>query len=52
MLAQRLGCSPSTVKRHLRWERQEAAPRTTAPNPSVAEVHAVAAVATGVPRAT
>jgi hypothetical protein len=52
MLAQRLGCSPSMGKRHLRWERREPAPRTIAPKPPVAEVLAAAAVATGVPRAT
>jgi hypothetical protein len=40
------------VKRHLRWERREPAPRTIAPKPTVAEVLAAAAVATGVPRAT
>jgi AraC-like DNA-binding protein len=43
-LAQRLGCSLSTVKRHLRRERRQPAVRTASPRPSVAEVVAVAAV--------
>jgi hypothetical protein len=50
-LAQRLGCSLSTVKRHLRRERREPAARTAATKPSVAEVVAVAAVVTGSPLA-
>jgi hypothetical protein len=48
-LAQRLGCSLSTVKRHLRRERRQPAPRTAAPKPSAAEVVAVAAIVTGSP---
>jgi Transcription factor WhiB len=49
MLAQRLGCSLSTVKRHLRRERRQPAARTAPPRPSVAEVVAVAAIVTGSP---
>ena len=48
-LAQRLGCSLSTVKRHLRRERRQPSARTAAPKPTVAEVVAVAAVVTGSP---
>jgi hypothetical protein len=50
-LAQRLGCSLSTVKRHLRRERRQAAARTAPQRPSVAEVVAVAAIVTGSPLA-
>ena len=50
-LAQRLGCSLSTVKRHLRRERREPSARTAAPKPIVAEVIAVAAIVTGSPLA-
>jgi hypothetical protein len=48
-LAQRLGCSLLTVKRHLRRERRRPAARTTAPKPIVAEVLAVAAIVTSSP---
>lgn len=37
-LAQRLGCSLSTIKRKLRRERQEPATRRTVPRPSPAQV--------------
>jgi hypothetical protein len=48
MLAQRLGCSLSTVKRHLRRERREPSGRTDAvTRPSVDEVLAAAAGVTG-----
>jgi DNA-binding MarR family transcriptional regulator len=50
-LARRLGCSLSTVKRHLRRERRQPAARIAPPRPSVAEVVAVAAVVTGSPPA-
>ena len=49
-LAQRLGCSLSTVKRHLRRERREPSARTATPKPTVAEVLAAAAIVTGEPR--
>jgi DNA-binding CsgD family transcriptional regulator len=45
-LAQRLGCSLSTVKRHLRSERREPTARTTKPKPSVTDVLAAAATVT------
>jgi hypothetical protein len=48
-LAQRLGCSLSTVKRHLRRERRQPSARAAAPKPTVAEVVAVAAIVTGSP---
>ena len=44
-LAQRLGCSLSTVKRHLRRERREPVTRTV-PKPTIAEVLAVPAIVT------
>ncbi len=48
MLAHRLGCSLSTVKRHLRRERREPSGRTGAvTKPSVDEVLAAAASVTG-----
>jgi hypothetical protein len=50
-LAQRLGCSLSTVKRHLRRERRQSSARTAAPKRTVAEVIAVAAIVTGSPLA-
>jgi hypothetical protein len=50
-LARRLGCSLSTVKRHLRRERRQPAARTAAPRPSVTEVVDVAAIVTGSPLA-
>ena len=43
-LAQRLGCSLSTVKRHLRRERREPTTRTDQPKPTVADVLAAAAI--------
>jgi Transcription factor WhiB len=43
MLAQRLGCSLSTIKRHLRRERREPTPRIAPARPTVAEVRAAAA---------
>ena len=46
LLAQRLGCSLSTVKRHLRRERREPTAHTTKPKPTVAEVLAAAATVT------
>jgi hypothetical protein len=49
-LAQRLGCSLSTVKRHLRRERGEPSARTATPKPTVAEVLAAAATVTREPR--
>ena len=50
MLAQRLGCSLSTVKRHLRRERREPSQGTAvAAKPTVEEVLAAAAVVTGSP---
>jgi hypothetical protein len=45
-LAQRLGCSLSTVKRHLRRERREPSTRTDQPKPKVADVLAAAATVT------
>ena len=49
-LAQRLGCSLSTVKRHLRRERRQPSARDAAPKPTVAEVVvAVAAIVSGSP---
>jgi hypothetical protein len=48
-LAQRLGCSLSTVKRHLRRERRQPATRGATSKPSVADVIAVAAIVTGSP---
>lgn len=49
-LAQRLGCSLSTVKRHLRAERRSPAPATVArPAPTVAQVVAAAAEVTQTP---
>jgi hypothetical protein len=50
-LAQRLGCSLSTVKRHLRRERRQPVARTAPPRPSVAAVVAVTAIVTGSPLA-
>jgi Transcription factor WhiB len=50
MLAHRLGCSLSTVNRHLRRERREPSGRTAATaKPSVHEVLAAAAIVTGTP---
>jgi hypothetical protein len=50
VLARRLGCSLSTVKRHLRRERTATStPETACPRP---ELHRVLAVATEVTRAT
>lgn len=49
MLAQRLGCSLSTVKRHLRRERREPTTETSKLEPTVAEVVAAAAVVTRSP---
>jgi hypothetical protein len=43
MLAQRLGCSLSTIKRHLRRERREPSAGTAAPKPTIDEVLATAA---------
>jgi hypothetical protein len=48
-LTQRLGCSLSTVKRHLRRERRQPAARAAAAKPRVAEVVAVTAIVTGSP---
>lgn len=42
-LAQRLGCSLSTIKRHLRRERQEPTPRRTTTRPLPSQVLQVAA---------
>jgi hypothetical protein len=42
-LAQRLGCSLSTVKRHLRRERREPTARAAAHKPTIAEVLAATA---------
>jgi len=51
LFAQRLGCSLSTVKRHLRRERREATSRTVPSKPTVAEVLAAAAeVQSSLPR--
>jgi hypothetical protein len=48
MLAHRLGCSLSTVKRHLRRERREPSAETVTPTrPTVNEVLAAAAVVVG-----
>jgi hypothetical protein len=48
MLAHRLGCSLSTVKRHLRRERREPSAETVTPaRPTVNEVLAAAAVVVG-----
>jgi hypothetical protein len=49
LLAQRLGCSLSTVKRHLRRERRDPTTRTTPHKPTVSEVLAAAAVVTSSP---
>jgi len=49
MLAQRLGCSLSTVKRHLRRERREPSTETSKLEPTVADVVAAAAVVTRSP---
>jgi hypothetical protein len=49
LLAQRLGCSLSTVKRHLRRERRDPTTRTTPPKPTVSEVLAATAVVTSSP---
>jgi Transcription factor WhiB len=49
MLARRLGCSLSTIKRHLRRERRKLASSHSAPKPSVAEVVNAAALVTGSP---
>ena len=50
MLADRLGCSLSTVKRHLRRERREPSGGTAvAAKPTIAEVLAAAAEVTGSP---
>jgi hypothetical protein len=46
-LALRLGCSLSTVKRHLRRERREPVVRAPSAKPTVPEVLAAAAVVTG-----
>ena len=46
-LAQRLGCSLSTVKRHLRRERRKPTERTATSKPTVAEVLTATAVVTG-----
>ncbi len=46
-VAQRLGCSLSTVKRHLRRERSEPAPRRTASRPVPLQVLQVAATVVG-----
>jgi Transcription factor WhiB len=52
MLAQRLGCSLSTVKRHLRRERREPSAETVTPTqPTVNEVLTAAAVVVGTPSA-
>jgi hypothetical protein len=52
MLAQRLGCSLSTVKRHLRRERREPSAETVTPTqPTVEEVLTAAAVVVGTPSA-
>jgi hypothetical protein len=50
-LAQRLGCSLSTVKRHLRRERRAPAARSSAQKPTIAAVVAAAASVTGSPHA-
>ena len=49
LLAQRLGCSLSTVKRHLRRERRDPTTQPTAHKPTVSEVLAAAAVVTSSP---
>lgn len=52
MLAQRLGCSLSTVKRHLRRERREPSAKTVTPtHPTVNEVLTAAAAVVGTPSA-
>ena len=52
MLAQRLGCSLSTVKRHLRRERREPSAKTVTPTrPTVNEVLTAAAAVVGTPSA-
>jgi len=52
MLAQRLGCSLSTVKRHLRRERREPSVGMVTPTyPTVNEVLTVAAAVVGTPSA-
>ena len=52
MLAHRLGCSLSTVKRHLRRERREPSAETVTPmHPTVNEVLTAAAVVVGTPSA-
>ena len=52
-LAHRLGCSLSTVKRHLRRERRTpAVRRVEPPKPSLSQVLAVAAEVTGRPRSS
>jgi hypothetical protein len=48
-LAQRLGCSLSTVKRHLRRERHAPAARSSAQKPTIAAVVAAAVSVTGRP---
>jgi Transcription factor WhiB len=50
-LAQRLGCSLSTVKRHLRRERRAPATPSSAQKPTIAAVLAAAAGVTGSPLA-
>ena len=46
-LAQRLGCSLSTIKRHLRRERQEPAPRRAAARPMPTQVLQVTSAVVG-----
>ena len=48
-LAQRLGCSLSTVKRHLRRERREPSPRRTVSRPMPVQVLQVTAAVVGAP---
>jgi hypothetical protein len=48
-LAQRLGCSLSTVKRHLRRERRKTTADTSAQKPTVTEVLTAAAAVAGLP---
>ena len=52
-LAQRLGCSLSTIKRHLRRERQEPAPRRAAarPLPTTQVLQVTSVVVAGTPAA-
>lgn len=46
-LASRLGCSLSTIKRHLRKARAGSTPEVKRPKPTVAQVNYVAAMVTG-----